>query len=388
MLYDVKSIRKKALRLYESGEVFRFFINETALFPYTIRLKKPTQKSLRESMKTLSDEIKSLESLHLHLSYQEFDFKSMGKQRLPVSVVIQTQEELLRLLGKLQEFKEFVEVYRESVEAFTSLKLLFLQKPNLLLQNRDIVRKVLTISKFLLQNPQPNIYIRELPIKGLDTKFIEKNRVVVDSFLENVLDKSNYDTSITRLLDNGFEKKYGLKYELPLVRFRILDEDLCIQGLSDMSLTTEEFEALNLECENIFIVENKITMLSFMDMKNSIVIFGNGYGAGRIKNAKWLESKNIYYWGDIDMDGFAILSQVRGYFPQTKSLMMDDATIREFSDLAVASSERSFKNLECLTQDERVIYERLFSDYYGNNFRLEQEKILLNYVGEKIDAIR
>ncbi len=384
MLYDVESVRKKALRLYESGEVFRGFMEGKLLFPFVIKLKTPTQKAFRESMATLDREIKVLESLHLHLNYHEFDFKSIGKQNLPVSLEIVSQEVLLKFLNKEREFSEFVRAYEVAISAFSKLKTLFVSKPNLLLQNREVIEEVLAICKFFLENPQPNIYIRELSIEGVDTKFIQKNRAVVDSFLATILKEGDYDAKITKLSENGFEKKYGLKYELPLVRFRILDESLYIHGLSDLSLTTEEFSSLNLACEYIFIVENKITMLSFMNIKNTIVIFGNGYGAGRIKNAEWLRGKNIYYWGDIDMDGFAILSQVRGYFPQTKSLLMDSATIEQFKDLAVKSSERNEKKLKHLSEAERVVYERLISDYYGENFRLEQERIPFSYVQEEV----
>lgn len=385
MLYDVESIHKKALRLYESGEFFRSFMAGESLFPFLVKLKTPTQKSLRASMSGLSKEIKVLETLRLEVHYQEFDFKSMGKQRLPVSVAIATQEEFLKFLGNEKEFAEFVLAYEEAVKTFSSLKTLFLAKPNLLLQNRANIKELLAICSFFEKNPKPNIYIRELSIEGVDTKFIQKNRVVVDSFLSTVLEEDSFDAGITKLSENGFEKKYGLKYELPIVRFRILDSSLYIRGLSDISLTTEEFASLNLACEDVFIVENKITMLSFMDIKNAIVIFGNGYGAGRIKDAEWLKSKNIYYWGDIDMDGFAILSQVRGYFPQTQSLLMDSTTIEKFHELAVVSSERSVKELEHLSDSERVVYERLVNDYYGENFRLEQERIPFTYIQEQVD---
>ena len=385
MLYDVGSVHKKALRLYESGALFRSFIEDKSLFPLSINLKTPTQKRLRDAMPTLSKELKALEALQLQVEYQEFDFKSMGKQRLPVSVEIESQEKLLKFLGKEREFEEFVRAYEKATTAFSSLKTLFIAKPNLLLHNRKNIAELIKICKFFVANPKPDIYIRELSIEGVDTKFIQKNRVVVDSFLESVLEESSYSAEITKLSENGFEKKYGLKYELPLVRFRILDKSLYIRGISDISLTTEEFASLNLACEDVFIVENKITMLSFMDVKNAIVIFGNGYGAGRIKNARWLEKKNIYYWGDIDMDGFAILSQVRGYFSQTQSLLMNSKTIEKFKELAVSSSDRSSKLLAYLDDSEKVVYERLVNDYYRENFRLEQERIPFSYVQEEVN---
>ncbi len=388
MLYDIELIRKKALRLYENGDFFRSFMERETLFPYTISLKKPTQKELRLNFTTLFDEIKNLQRLHLMLEYREFTFKSMGVQRLPVSVVFESEVNFLSFVAKEEEFKTFCEAYENAVSRFASLKQFFLKRPNLLLQNMQNIDQLLDVVSFFHTHPRPNIYVRELSINGVDTKFIQKNRVVVDALLMYVLDESSYDKSITKLSDNGFEKKYGLKYELPLVRFRILDEELNINGLSDISLTTEAFSELNIACENVFIVENKITMLSFPQLAKSIVIFGNGYGVGRVKEAKWMREKKIFYWGDIDIDGFAILSQARGYFPHIQSLFMDRQILEAFQGLAVASQEKSYKELKCLTQDEALLYERLFNDYYDTNFRLEQERIPFSHIKKELNAFR
>ena len=388
MLYDVDLIRKKALHLYDSGALFKSYMQEESLFPYAIRMKKATQKEVRLNLSTLLDEVKKLERLKLYVEYKEFDFKSIGVQRLPISVVFESEVDLLEFLKKKIEFKEFCKAYDKSVEQFPLLKRLFLVKPKILLQNRKIIDALLDIVDFFVENPRPYIYIREISISGIDTKFIQKNRVVVDAFFSAVLNEKSYNKDITKLSDNGFEKKYGLKYELPLVRFRILDEALFINGISDISLTTEEFAKLNFPCKRVFIVENKITMLSFVSLHQAIVIFGNGYGVGRIKEAKWLQKRELFYWGDIDMDGFAILSQARGYFEEIKSLFMDKKVVEEFKDLIVTTEEKTHKNLEHLTPDESLLYERLFHDYYAINMRLEQEKVPFRYIEKELYAFR
>ena len=388
MLYDVGSVKKKVSKLYESGVFFHSFMEGKSLFPFEIKLKTPSQKSLLENLDTLSSEILKLEKLSLVLEYKEFSFQRLGQQRLPIIVKVESEEQLLKFLGKRKDFELYKKCYAQATTRFLALKSLFLAKPKFLLDNLKIIDKLLDIGSFFVENPRPNIYIRALSVKGVDTKFIQKYKKSVDTLLEYVLDDVSYDASITKLSENGFEKKYGLKYEFPLVRFRILDEVHYIHGLDDISLTTQAFEKLDLGCENIFIVENKITMLSFVDVKNSIVIFGNGYGLGMVKNAKWMQDKNIYYWGDIDMDGFAILSQARGYFSQTKSLFMDEKVIENFKDLAVSVEQSKYKNLEHLNEDETLLYERLYSDFYKENFRLEQERIPFKYIQEKINALR
>ena len=388
MLYEISSIHSKAVRLYENGEIFRSYIEEEEIFPYTITLKNPTQKEVRLNLATLVDEVRALERLHLVVEYREFDFKSIGQQRLPVCVVFERREDFLRFIKKEEEFRGFSQAYEKAVDRFANLRELFLTKPKILLQGMAIIDSLLDVVDFFVHHPCPNIYVRGLSIEGVDTKFIQKNRALLDVFLSAVLNKESYNSSITKLSENGFERKYGLKYELPLVRFRILDEKLYINSLSDISLTTEEFKRLDIECKRVYIVENKITMLSFPPLANSIVVFGNGYGVGRVKNAEWMRGKEIYYWGDIDMDGFAILSQARGYFPQIQSLFMDTKTLERFLDLAVASQDKSYRELKHLTEEEFLLYERLFQDYYDKNVRLEQERIPFSYIIKELNAFR
>ena len=388
MLYEIDSIYQKAIKLYDNGEIFRSYMRHDEIFPYTVSLKKPTQKEVRANLTTLVDEMQALERLHLMVEYKEFDFKSIGTQRLPVSVVFERREDFLRFIKKEEEFRNFTQAYGQAVQRFADVKQLFLTKPKILLQSMAIIEPLLDVVDFFVHHPCPNIYVRELSIEGVDTKFIQKNKVLLDTLLSALLDKQSFNSSITKLSENGFERKYGLKYELPLVRFRILDEKLYINGLSDISLTTEEFKALKIECENVFIVENKITMLSFPPLRDAIVIFGAGYGVGRVREVAWMREKKIFYWGDIDMDGFAILSQARGYFSQLQSIFMDTNTLEKFLDLAISSQDKSYKTLAHLTQAEILVYERLFQDYYGKNVRLEQERIPFSYIKKELNAFR
>ncbi|BFO23151.1 hypothetical protein SHKM778_95390 (plasmid) [Streptomyces sp. KM77-8] len=53
---------------------------------------------------------------------------------------------------------------------------------------------------------------------------------------------------------------------------------------------------------------------------------GSGYAASLLRHLPWLADIDLWYWGDIDTHGFAILSRVRGHFPHTRSLLMDRHT--------------------------------------------------------------
>ena len=375
IFYSIDDIFMKFKKLYDNGSIFKAFIEEKDIYPYVIKLKSLKQKDIVENFSIVLKEMESFKKIKLDIEYKEFKFKSLGSQSLPVAIVCNSREEFLNFINKQDEFKTYRIAYYKAIKEFTELKGLFIEKPKLLLEVESKLDSFLKIINYYCINPSPNIYIRELPMECIDTKFIEKNRKNLDLFLMSVLEDDLYDTNIVKLQEHGFERKYGLKYKLPLVRFRILDSNLYINGLSDVSTNIEEFKNLNFTCRRVFMVENEMTSLSFPDIKNAIVVFAKGHGVGLLKEVSWMRDKEIHYWGDIDMDGLAILSQARGYFPQIKSLFMDIETLEEFKELSVQSDNKVYKQLDNLTENEALLYDRLFNDYYGKNFRLEQERL-------------
>ena len=375
MIFSVEEVLEKAQKLYSKGAVFRAFIDDEKIFPLTIKLKIMKQKDIIDNYFKIAKEVEKFKKLKLGVEYKEFKFKVIGSQRLPTAVVFKKREEFLDFIAKKEEFDEYSLGYCKAIEVSSKLKELFKERPKLLLDSLQELDRILRVVTFFKENPRPNIYIRELPLVGVDTKFVEKNRKTLDLFLMTVLDKDFYNSTKESLLRNGFERKYGLRYKLPLVRFRILDCSLHVEGLSDLTINIDEFKSLNLACRRVFMVENEITALCFPNLKESIVIFAQGYGVGILREVEWLKNRDIYYWGDIDMDGFAILSQARGYFPHIKSLFMDIETAQEFKELGVKSGCKPYKKLDNLTREEMILYDRVFNDYYGENFRLEQEKL-------------
>ncbi|HHB95345.1 MAG TPA: hypothetical protein ENK88_09420 [Campylobacterales bacterium] len=83
-----------------------------------------------------------------------------------------------------------------------------------------------------------------------------------------------------------------------------------------------------------------------------------------LKNIEWLKTKEIYYWGDIDTHGFAILSQIRGYFPQVKSILMDEEVVNRYKYLGVEEpkSKQFLGELENLSIEEEKLFEQLKVD--------------------------
>jgi hypothetical protein len=375
--FDVAFLYEKLFKYYKKGDIFRAFMLDEEFFPLSINLKKLQQKDIQNSFTQINNEIAKLQKEPFEIVFGEFSFKTIGRQKIPLMIRVDGLKSYLRMIDKTKEYENFVKFYRDIVLRFPPLKELFLKKPFWVLEYVGMWDRLLGIVEYFAKNPKPNIYTREITIEGVDTKFIQKHQKIIDACLSYVLKKE----PLNSLTNFAFEKKYNLKYPLAQVRFRILDEAFHIFGMSDITLCIDEFERFKTGCKNVYIVENKITTLSFMKLKNSMVIFGSGYGVSVLKDIKWLNEKNIYYWGDIDLDGYAILSQLRGYFPHTKSLMMDMRSFEKFRDLNVTYNRvKPVKVLKNLTKPEADVYELLSKVSSAQAIRIEQEKIPYDYL--------
>lgn len=377
--YNKKEIFEKINKFYTSGKVFIDYMENSNLFPLKIKLKQLKQTDIRDNYSNLLQQLTILKKENFELEYKEYNFKNIGLQKLPIFVCFENMQNYLEYISKVEEFELFKLTYKKIIYKYPKLKELLIKKHNLVLENMVLWDKIFLVCDFFIENIKLNIYVRELSIKGVDTKFIEKNQKILDTLFVILLKKENINSDIKLSSSYGFEKRYYLKYPMPTLRFRILDKTQTIYGLSDISVTIDEFKELKLQCKNVFIVENKITTLSFPTLKDSIVIFGSGYGVEVLKNIDWLNSKKLFYWGDIDKDGFAILSQIRGCFNHIESIFMDEDIIKRF--IHYSSTDKSVvKELKNLKIDESLIYENLSTNYYGKDFRLEQEKVDFDYI--------
>ena len=384
--YDVDEVQKKALRFYERGAVQADYLQRgDGFFPLRINLKRPSEKTIRSDFEQIRSAIKALESSGLPLEYRSFQFAALGEQRLPVAVVFETREAYLTILGLEERFDRFVAESEVVVEAFPTLRPLLTDKPKLIESYSGAWQHIVAVCRYLIAHPNPHIYLRELPIEGVDTKFITTHKKVLDLLLTHLLPTEAYDTTVTTLSNGGFEAKYGFLTPPPMIRFRLLDPADAIAGQMDLALPKSAFDRLHTEVERIFVVENLATFLAFPYVPKSMVIFGSGYGARYLKDARWIAERSLYYWGDLDSHGFAILSQFRTLFPHTRSLMMDRQTADRFAHLAVEEpKEKRYEGVaEGLTQEERV----LFEDLRQKAFRLEQERIPIGYVGEVVKTV-
>jgi hypothetical protein len=221
-----------------------------------------------------------------------------------------------------------------------------------------------------------------LPI-AVSTKLLQSNRRRLAGWLDLVLPPSAIDH---RYGYDAFEPRYGLRYVRPHFLLRILDRDLQSElGLpfDELSLPAESIAELPVNRVRIMIVENKINLLTLPAMERTIALGGLGNGVTQLGDIGWLHENPVYYWGDLDAEGFVILDRLRQSLGRVRSVLMTEAVLNTFQNLATSGNASEPKELVHLNAEERACYENLCR----SDRRLEQEHLPIEVLILEIDRI-
>ncbi|OAI12199.1 hypothetical protein A1355_14610 [Methylomonas koyamae] len=315
----------------------------------------------------------AVDAKHFAVEWRDINHRLSGRNRLPAAVVFDKPDDAAAYLKKAKELAVFGQLAASLVDDFAALRPWLLKYPLRVLEHADEWQKLLSVAGWVVKHPRPGIYLRQISLPGIDSKFIESRKKLLGEWLNLLLPAAAIDTAQTGV--TGFEARYGFLAKPATIRFRLLDSRLRIAGLSDLTVTAGEFATLNLQVKRVFVTENDINGLAFPNVQGGMVIFGRGYGFDALAQIEWLKDKEIHYWGDIDTHGFAILSQFRQYFPQTRSLLMDQATLLAHRESWVAETAPGRADLSGLTFEESALYDALRDNRFGQNLRLEQEYV-------------
>lgn len=376
-----RELRQKAERLYLA------FLNATIagepFFPRAIPCRKPEASDdfdqLQRGIQQLLQEAKNMQGFGYTVVLQQVKTRRHGLQSIPDKIVFENEEDFLKYLSKEDECQRFHAAVQLLLESLPSLRPWLQNKANKVLEYLESWPDLVKVCRYFLAHPKPNLYPRELPVE-VHTKFIEQHQTILRSLLDFLLPGEAINAE-----ENNFYKRFYLKFQEPLIRLRILDAELQRHfHFHDLSIPVSEFCHTVIPCSKVLIVENLMTFLTLPPLDKTVAIWGKGFQVELLRNATWLQGREIFYWGDLDAPGFQILSQLRGYFPQTRSLMMASDTFERFKVFCGKGMPAKVNDLPNLTADEK----KLFVLLSAQNFRLEQEKIPPAYVMEVLRRLR
>lgn len=358
-----------------------------AVFPKRMRvnLKPPSDHTeAKRAVDALRRESKAQRGFGFEITWQAKRSRTHGQNDFPVQVNFNTQVDFLKYAGKQTEFETLRVAVEKLRTAKPALAPWLLQSTNWkqLVEVADELDDLLLMTGYLVDNPRPDMFAREIPLP-VSTKLIEDNKKFLAQWLEILLPSEQIDFRFGR---DAFDARFGLRYPRHHLLFRVLDDSLMNElqlRFDEQSLPADSINQLPVENVTVFVVENKVNLLTLPKIPRGLAIGGLGKAISLVADIGWLHDARIFYWGDLDVEGFEMLAQFRDAFPHTESLMMTLDTFQRFENFAIEWTNRARFTPQSLTSPEQVTYQFVLE----NNKRLEQERIPQDYVRGKIQAV-
>ncbi len=372
---SAKELKAKLLKMWDSGKLLRSEQESEELFPLTLKLRGPTSLELSSRFAEVSDWIARWQEEGVQLVWRRTHHRIIGANEIPTHAVFTDLDEVCRFLktiGDLKVFRHLVETTQATCPAL--IPWLF-RRPLTALQHALSWERLLRIVNWRASHPRPELYLRQVELPGVDTKFFEHHKGVLSELFELALVSGEVDPAAS-----GFERRYGFRERPVRLRWRPLAEGAQFRGFTELTVTRDDFVRTDPGFSRVVVVENEINFLTFPPVDDAMIIFGSGFKVGALKEVPWMAERELFYWGDIDTHGFAILDQFRSYYPQTRSLLMDRATFLAHDKRWVKETRQTRALLTHLSPEEHSLYQDLLHEEYGPNLRLEQELIEYCYV--------
>ena len=232
---------------------------------------------------------------------------------------------------------------------------------------------------------QGRLYIRALPVRHIDTKFIETNSELIFALLQAVAQSKGQPfqyPDLNAYLDVA-RKPRGYVY------LRILDPKLRseVSGFEVIRVAAEELADTAPPGSDLIVVENEQSGFMLPHLADTVAVFGAGKNLSWA-SAEWIRNRRrVAYWGDADSWGYAMLAEFRCRTGlNCPSVLMDEVTVASHPDKRVKEAESARPDTEHLSEEEIRALELLGAASDGRN-RLEQEKIRQDLVVEALGRL-
>lgn len=369
-------IAARVRRRWDDGSLLRAYANGGSFDPIEVLLRGPKPSQVGDDLAAARKWVAALDAgrrddTRYTLQWQSIGGRQIGRNRLPVRAVVSTIDQAWALLGVTASVRRFDELLAQAHQ-HPQVRKWVVDHPHRALELRHEMPQLVAAYVWLDSHRQSQRYLREISAPGVDTKFAERHRPVLAAML---------GVSSTA---SGFLAGLGLRPKPGLVRLRPASSLGLPAVLTELAVRSEELARLTVEPRVAVIVENEISYLSADVPEDGVVIWGKGFEVDGVGRLRWLAATDVFYWGDVDTHGFAILDRLRAWLPRARSVLMDRETLLAHRDRWVTEDRPAKSVLTRLTFDEQDLYSELVGDGLGERVRLEQERIDWQWVEQRL----
>ena len=383
---SVAQVRTRAARLVERD--LRTWATSAEVPVLTVALRPPTERQVLDRMdaaRVWVDEWRAAErQLPVQVEWVERRWASVGTQRVPTRATVSGSDAVAEMGGAVTRAawtgmrdRIWTVRHRLGLSDYRGDSVILADEATVLRRHAGTLATLpehdfgtlLGVVAWLSEHPASGLRVRQVPVRGIDTKWLEAHLTLV--------------TALHRLVTG--KETLGLLPKEELVRVRFLDERLAVGSPRDLAATAAGLAALDVAARLVLVLENLETLLSLPSMPGVVAIHGSGNAvASRLRPVGWVRRAPVVYWGDLDTYGFQILARLREEHDDVRSVLMDVETLLRCRDLWVPDAEPARVKIEQLDAGERAALALLHAE---GDVRLEQERVPWAYAWEVLREV-
>lgn len=370
---------RTALRArWDSGELLRARLTGRPVAPLVLPVRGPSAREAAERFGEVQDWVAGWRAVRLgraRLETAALGGRLIGVNQIPKRVVFDTDDDVWTVLGVSADVRALDELVATTEAALPAALSWVAAKPHEALNHAADWPRLLAVAAWILRHGGAGVYLRQVDVPGVDTKFIEQRRGVLSALLVRTLPPGRVDRAAPAA---DLARRFGLRGKPDSVRFRSFDP--ADGPYSELAVRVEELARIPFAARSVVVVENEVSYLAFPQVAGVAVVLGDGYAVSRLAALPWLAERDVVYWGDLDTHGFRALDRLRRFVPTARSMLMDKGTLLAHRSHWSREPVPVTDHLPLLTPDEQTTYQLLLRHEHGERVRLEQERIRFSAV--------
>lgn len=302
------------------------------------------------------------------VEYATWRWSGAGEHTLPARIHWDLPQEIATVAGRQDEWYRVVartqdlqDLSGQSAQRFAPLYEILKTMPH------EAWTRLLACVHYFLRHPDCGLYVRQLPIEGVDTKWVGAHEAELTKVLRLVHGRPGDFHELTGVRTPEHLNHVMVRVLCPQLRQRFL-------GLKTLDVPVAELSQWTLRPKQLLFVENLESGLALGDLPGTIAFIGKGNAVTTLADIDWIAQTPAWYWGDLDTHGLAIFARLRARMPQLQPVLMNARTLLGYEALWVAEP-RPHACVPELPPEQSRLYDLLTRDRDGTGIRLEQERL-------------
>ena len=236
-------LRAQVQKLWDKGLLLKPTDSANELFPLRLRFTAPSTTALTARFDEVRAWMTGLAAgaQRLRIVQRQWRHAILGNNSVPHEAWVDTPADALALIGKQKEAQRFAALTFLTQNQQPELLPWLARRPLQALALADAWPRLLSVVAWLQAHPRPGVYLRQVDVAGVDSKFIELHRSVLAELFDLALSPEVMDHTATGA--SGFGRRYGFLDKPLRIRFRWLDALNDRYG-QDIAITQTAFEQL------------------------------------------------------------------------------------------------------------------------------------------------